>query len=61
MGILLMIIGLFNLISPQTGWYLSYGWRFKDAEPSDAALVMARIGGGIAILIGVILLAGATG
>ena len=56
MGILLMIIGLFNLISPRTGWYLSYGWRFKDAEPSDAALVMARIGGGIAILIGVILL-----
>ncbi|MBQ3108520.1 MAG: hypothetical protein IJP37_03280 [Clostridia bacterium] len=55
-GILLIALGLFNAIAPQKAWYLSYGWRFKNAEPSDAALGWARFGGIVAIVIGVILL-----
>lgn len=55
-ALLLCGVGIFNLAAPKASWYLSYGWRFKDAEPSDAAITLSRIGGGIAIVIGVIML-----
>lgn len=54
-AILLLGIGLFNIISPYTAWYLQYGWRYKDAEPSDVALTVNRIIGGVAIIISVII------
>lgn len=53
---LLIVMGIFQLVSPQTAWYLSYGWRYKDAEPSDIALVMERVGGVVAIIVGIIIL-----
>ena len=55
LGLLVIALGIFNLAVPRTAWYLSYGWRFKDAEPSDAALVLGRIGGGIAVFAGLLL------
>lgn len=50
----LVLIGLGTLavVNPRLAWYLSDGWKFRDAEPSDAALVMARIGGVVTVLIG---------
>lgn len=54
--IILLGIGLFNILSPQTAWYLSEGWKFRDAEPSDLALGLARAGGAACCLIGVILI-----
>ena len=56
LALLLCCVGIFNLAAPKASWYLSYGWRFKDAEPSDAYMALARIGGGIAVVIGVIML-----
>lgn len=53
---LLIVMGIFQLVSPQTAWYLSYGWRYKNAEPSDIALVMERMGGVVAIIVGIIIL-----
>ena len=53
-GIVIILIGIFNLADPYRAWYLRYGWRYKDAEPSDAALLTTQIGGGIAIVLGVI-------
>ena len=55
LGILVIALGIFNLAAPRAAWYLSYGWRFKHAEPSDAALGLGRIGGGVAVLIGLLL------
>ena len=46
---LFLIAGLFNLIAPEASWYLGHGWRYKNAEPSDLALIVTRITGGIAI------------
>ncbi len=40
----------------RTVWYLSYGWRYKDAQPSDAALVIGRISGIAALVIGIVML-----
>ena len=53
-GILMIVIGAFNLHFPNKAWYLSYGWRFKDAEPSDTVLVVSRISGVVAIVIGLV-------
>lgn len=39
-------------------WYMSNGWKFKDAEPSDAALFMGRLGGIIGTILGLIVLFG---
>ena len=54
--ILLIALGLFNIAAPYTAWYLEYGWRYKDAEPSDLAIGFNRLGGVIAVVIAVVLL-----
>ena len=53
-AIFVLGIGLFNVLSPQTAWYLSEGWKFKAAEPSDMALGLTRAGGVFAIIVGII-------
>jgi len=55
-AVLMLGAGLFNAISPHTAWYLSKGWKYKDVEPSDAALGLTRAGGIACIAIGAILI-----
>jgi len=55
-ALLAMVVGGFSVASPRTAWYWSYGWRYKNAEPSDLALGAGRIGGVIAIVVGLLLL-----
>ena len=50
------IIGGLNIAFPYAGWYLRYGWRFRDAEPSDTALAMNRVSGVLAVVIGIVFL-----
>ncbi|MBO7748732.1 hypothetical protein I8J29_31640 [Paenibacillus sp. MWE-103] len=57
-GLLFIIIGILNVFFPQAGWYMRYGWQFRNAEPSDAALIMNRVGGVIAVVIGIFVLFG---
>ncbi|URN94588.1 MAG: hypothetical protein NAG76_22690 [Candidatus Pristimantibacillus lignocellulolyticus] len=54
-GLLFLIGGLMAFFSPQTAWYLSIGWKLRDAEPSDAVLAWNRISGVILVLIGFIM------
>ncbi len=54
--LILLTIGAISALSPETGWHMSIGWRFRDAEPSDAALVWQRIGGIVMIVIAFIIL-----
>lgn len=49
-----LVGGLVNLFYPRFGWWLKWGWQFKDApEPSGLWLFGERLGGfilmGIAI------------
>ena len=51
-----IIIGVINILVPKVMWQLYEGWKFKDAEPSDLALVMHRIGGVLLIIMAVLIL-----
>lgn len=55
-GLLLIGVGIWHTAAPESAWYLGHGWKFKNAEPSGAALVMTRIGGIAAIVIGFVML-----
>lgn len=55
LGLLLIALGIWHAASPYTAWYLSHGWRYKNAEPSDLALGMTRVGGFVVIVAGIIL------
>ena len=55
MALLLLAAGIFNTAAPHAAWYLSHGWQYKDAEPSEAALFFTRSSGILAILIGLLL------
>ena len=54
--ILLLGGGAFELLSPRTAWYLEYGWRYKDAQPSEMALWLNRAGGVLLLFIAVVLI-----
>lgn len=41
--IIVSIFLIIGIINPELSWKLSEGWKFKDAEPSDAYLIMTRI------------------
>lgn len=53
--LLLAGMGAFNLILPRASWYLGYGWRFRNAEPSDLALAANRIGGGAILAVALLM------
>lgn len=54
LGFLLVIFGVLEAAFPQTFWWLSHGWRFKDAEPSDMAIGLGRASGVIMVIAGII-------
>ena len=54
-AVILLAIGVFNIVRPQTAWFWSSGWKYKNVEPSDYALVVYRIGGGVVAIIAVFL------
>jgi len=55
-GLLIIVAGLVSLISPYTSWYLSIGWRIKDAEPTDLALGINRLTGVVLLVVGFLFL-----
>lgn len=55
-GIIIIIVGIFNISKPEKAWYLSEGWKFRDAEPSDLAIFFIRVVGFVAIVGGLIVM-----
>lgn len=37
-----IIVGLFFALAPAFVWFIAIGWLFKNAEPSDAVLIVIR-------------------
>lgn len=54
--LLLMALGGWYAVSPRSAWYISYGWIYKNAEPSEMALVISRICGIVIVLFAVFML-----
>lgn len=52
-----LLLGAVNTAWPKGAWYLEMGWKFRNAEPSEAALLVNRLAG-IAMLVfaGILLL-----
>lgn len=55
-GVVVIILGIIGVASPEGSWKMSYGWRFKNAEPSNAALAFEKAGGILALFVGGIML-----
>lgn len=52
-SLLFIISGLLGIFFPSFGWYIRYGWMVNgDSEPSDAFIFLSRVGGAIAIVVG---------
>ncbi len=54
-GVIVIVIGLFNALTPETAWYISIGWRIKDSKPTEGAVKFGRIAGIAAAVIGFIM------
>lgn len=53
MWFLLILAGLFNVIFPRAAWFLEIGWKIKDSEPSEGALILHRVIGVILCIVGI--------
>ncbi len=58
LGLLIALPGLFSLVCPERAWELSWGWRYRDAQPSDDALAVERLTGIFALFFGLLLFFG---
>ena len=56
LAMVLSSLGLWNLLAPRSVWYLSSGWRYKNVEPSDGAIIVYRLGGVALLFFGVMCL-----
>ncbi len=58
LGVVLVGLGVFQFVSPETMWKFNWGWRYKNAEPSDLALNMGMLSGAVSVVLGIILFFG---
>lgn len=57
-GIAFIVIGGLQLLKPDLSYRLSR-WQYKNKnalQPSNAALLVARVAGGIAVIVGIVLI-----
>ena len=52
-GIIVIIIGVFDIIKPRTRWDREYGRHIKDSEPTEWALISNRILGVAIVVVGI--------
>ena len=54
LALALIGVGAWNLFGTRSVWWLSRGWWYKNAEPSDLGLMLYRIAGVFLIFAGII-------
>lgn len=58
LGVLSILLGLLYVLRPRLAWKIStWGkrWMYRDAEPTDGAIILTVVTGVIAILVGLFL------
>ena len=58
LALLLLPLGIFSLAKPERAWYVSWGWRYKNAKPSDGALLAQQLEGVVLVVIGIVVMVG---
>ncbi len=53
---IIFIYSIITIFAPRMAWYLSSGWKFKNSEPSDGALVFHRLSGIVVAIVTFIIL-----
>jgi len=56
-AIVFALLGAWLVVSPRSAWMIGHGWKFKGAEPSDAAIVVYRIVGAGLIIAAIVMFA----
>lgn len=56
LAVLLIGCGAWYLFAPKSVWWIAYGWRYKNAEPSDIALTLFKVLGILLMIAGAICL-----
>ncbi len=51
-GFIFIILGLVNIFAPNVAWYLRHGMHYKDAEPTEASLILIRLSGILIVIMG---------
>lgn len=54
--VLILLFSILNFFVPYIGWYISIGWQFKDAEPSDLALSFQKFVSAIVAIVMIIMI-----
>jgi len=54
LSLIILALGIWFVWSPKSVWWIARGWWFKNAEPSDLALILYRGGGCLLALFGII-------
>jgi Family of unknown function (DUF6199) len=48
---IILVLAATTALFPRAAWFFNEGWKFKNAEPSDAAIFVTRLGGIIAVVV----------
>lgn len=54
LSLFLLAVGIWFISAPRSAWWISKGWYFKNAEPSDLSLIVYRVGGCMLVFGGII-------
>lgn len=54
LAFVLVALGAWNLCAPKSVWWISHGWSDRTAAPSDLALRVYRIFGGVLLALGIL-------
>ena len=58
LALLLLPLGIFSLAKPERAWYVSWGWRYKNAKPSRRGAPAQRLEGVVLVVIGIVVMVG---
>lgn len=51
LAVIVFFIGILNIAIPETMSMFGERWKYKNAEPSEANVLLTRVGGVVAIFI----------
>jgi hypothetical protein len=55
-GILLVALGVFSVLRPQTFWHLRVGRKIPGVQPNKLYLIVLRFGGIMTTLLGIVII-----